>query len=478
MWMIPSNGCHGRSAAEQLSALKGTRLFAAAYAIALMPGLCRGAVRVSVLDLSPAHGRVRAKSGAVPTLGFDVVTTAGERLRLVRFTVVGRGAIVPELSHFLPKDTSWLDKARRLRGRSGFAVYHCSRDDRFYADSVLPGMNDFPVTLDAPEAIDVSRWPQVRIAMPEELPETMGRVRYCLVIRTSKRAPHGMRFRVRLDGIEFDRSGPWLFPAATRLLVLDTKPPEIEVRLKPRPQVRAGELVRFRLTADEPLACPPQLRVLRPDYSPVDLARGAPMQRVADAYVAAFRPLALLTQNGRTASPPIRYTNYPKPIPRYRDDGRCLINGDCRYSWLAKGAVTWRNTERVEITFDLGGDHAVEMARAYVSSAMSGVNMAVATAAVVKGPWSDDTPAALPKFGRGHAFNPPLNIIEASLVPRPARWVRLRLTGQTSIQITEVEILGDRDRAPVGKYFAKFRVCDQALNQARNANIAFEVTAR
>ena len=446
-----------------------------AVALPVSSGLAMVAVRP--LDMSPAHGRIRAASGAVATVGFGVSTTAGERLQAVRFTIIGSATIEPRPQHFLAPNTSWLDKAKRQRKKSGYAIHRCTRDDRFYADSVLPGMNDLPIVLESPEAIDLSRWPQVRIRLPGEFPDRVGNVRYCVAIRTSKVAPRGMRFRVRLEAVEFDRNTPWLSPLATRPLIVDTRPPRVTIEAEPGLRVRAGESVAFRLTADEMLAFVPQFRIQRPDYTPTDLGRGVAMHREGKAFVATFRLLTLLTHNGKVATPAIRYTHYPKPIPRYRDDGRCLINGDCRYSWLAKGAVTWRNTERVEIKFDLGAEHQIEMVRAYVSSKMSDVNLAVATAKAADAPFSKETTTAIPVFERGPAFDPPLNIIESLLVPTSARWVRLRFTGQTSIQVTEVEILGDRHRAPVGKYCAHFRVYDQALNQARDAKLTFEVIA-
>ena len=432
-------------------------------------------VSVRPFDMSPAHGRVRAGSGAVPTVAFGTSSMAGERLQAVHFSIVGCGPIEPQLEHFLAPNTSWLDKAKRQRKKSGYAIHRCTRDDRFYADSVLPGMNDLPVVLDGVEAIDLSRWPRVRIGLPAKLPDSAGRVRYCVALRTSKAAPHGMRFRVRLEGVDLDRNTPWVSPLATRPLIVDTRPPRVEVKAEPGRRVRPGDSVTFRLTADETLAFAPHLRVQRPDYTPTDLGRGVAMRREGEAFVAAFRPLALLTHNGKVATPPIRYTHYPKPIPRYRDDGRCLINGDCRYSWLAKGAVTWRNTERVEIKFDLGAEHEVETVRTYVSSRMSDVDLAVATSNGPGDLFSEKTTTAIPVFGRGPAFDPPLNIMESHLPPTPARWLRLRLTGQTSLQVTEVEILGDRHRAPVGQYWAHFRVYDQALNQAPDAKVAIEV---
>ena len=447
--------------------------------LALVLPASAGLAMVSVrpFDRSPAHGRIRAASGAVATVGFEVSTTAGERLRAVRLSIIGGGPIEPQPQHFLAPDTSWLDKAKRLRKRSGYAVHRCIRDDRFYADSVLPWMNDFPVVLDSPDAIDLSRWPQVHVRLPEELPDGVGSVCYCVAIRTSKAVAHGMRFRVRLDGVELDQNTPWLSPLATRPLIVDTRPPRVKIEAEPGRRIRAGDSVTFRLTADETLAFAPQFRVQRPDYTPTDLGRGVAMQGEGKAFVAIFRPLALLTHNGKVATPPIRYTHHPKPIPRYRDDGRCLINGDCRYSWLAKGAVTWRNAERVEMKFDLGATRQLETVRAYVSSRMSDVNLAVACARASGAPFTKETMTAIPIFERGPAFDPPLNIIESLLAPTSARWVRLRFTGQTSIQVTEVEILGDRHRAPVGQYCARFRVYDQALNQARDARLTFEVTA-
>lgn len=435
-------------------------------------------VCVSVRDISPAHGLIRPRSGAVPTMAFDLRTTAGERLRAVQFSIVARAGVEPRPEHFLPPATSQPDPHRRLRRRSGFAVFHCTSGREFYADCALPSLNDQPVPLDSPEAIDLSLWPRVQIRLPEALtPPAAGRApaHYCIVLQTSRSAARGMAFAVRLEGLEFDRNTPWLRPTVSRTLRVDAQPPRLKIRLDPGPKVAVGQPVTFRVEADEPLAFAPQWRVLPPGYRPRDLGRGAAMRPGRGGFEAEWLPLALLTSNG-AATPTVRYWHDPKPIPRYADDGRCLINADCRYSWLAKGAVTWRNAPRVEITFDLAAEHEVRRVRSYVTNKRSGLLMAVETALARPGPWSRAGRAAAPEFGRGPEFNPPLNVVEAAVAPTRARWVRLRFTGQTSLQVTEVEILGDPAQARTGRYTALFSACDRAGNEPENAKVEFEVT--
>ena len=101
--------------------------------------------------------------------------------------------------------------------------------------------------------------------------------------------------------------------------------------------------------------------------------------------------------------------------------------------------------------------------------------MAVATRLEADGRWTEETTSPIPEYPRGPAFNPPLNVFECALSPRRAQWVRLRLTGKTSLQVTEVEILGGGPAAPVGLYAVEFTALDCALNPARNSKHKLEV---
>ena len=429
-----------------------------------------GAVCLRVSDLSPTHGRA-GPHGPVGLIGMEMECTAGERWQAVEFTMLGP-TLRPE--HVRPVSPSLTDKHGRLRDHSGFSIFRLTHDDGgFSASNALPSQNDKPVTLTDAKAVDLSRWPRVRIALPPQPGEEARRQRFAIAIRLARKPPvDGTSFRARLDRVVFDRNTPWMAPLVTRPLVVDTSPPALSLACKPASSAKPGQPFTLTVNADEPLACPPQV-IFRPKGAALaNDNRGRPMNRHGRDWQLTLRPLRRLTPNGAPENGPVSYTTWPQSIrPRYADDGRKLLDGECRPSWFVGKALQWRNTERVDIVMDLGRRRSVEAARIWVSYLQGKPLVTCETAVNADGPWQAAAVGRPPVLGRGRAFSQPVNSVWLDMAPRDARFVRFRLTEHPGPQVTEVEVFGEPGALTSGTWEIVVRAWDLAWNHTTKTQL-------
>ena len=421
------------------------------------------AVILSVSDLTPEHGRI-SHCAAVGLFAIEVDVTEGEQWRALELTVLGNDL---KPGHLRPPSPSVTDKHGRLRDHSGFAIARLTHDDGWlFADNAHPSWNDRAVTLEDAEAIDLSSWPRVRIQLPPGIHELPRPHVFGVAVRLSgEPPPEGMSFRARLDRIELDRNTPWITPFVTRFLAVDTRPPTLTLTVEPPPPLKPGVPSRFVVTASEPLHGPPQL-TFRPQGQKLETdGRGRPMRPEGKAWTLGVTPLLRLTPNGQDDPAPVSYSTDPAPITLYPDDGRNLLNGDCRPSWFVGKAVAWRHTPRADIMVDLGTAHDVHAAQLWIPYLQDTPRVEVATGPSVAGPWTAAGSSTPPKLGRGPEFSQPVNQAWLELSPREARFVRFRLTGHTAPQVTEVVAFGDPESVPAGPWKAVVRAWDQALNR-------------
>lgn len=438
------------------------RLAAATVLCLALPA--RASVMVRVTDLTPEHGRVSHRA-AVGLFRIEADVTEAEHWDALELTLLGNDL---RAEHFRPPSPSVADKHGRLRDHSGFAVFRLTHDDGWlFADNAHPNWNDKAVTLENATAIDLSCWPHIRIELPPGIHQLPQPHVFGVAIRLARTPPpDGLSFRVRLDRIAFDRNTPWIAPLVSRRLTVDTRPPVLALTADPPAPLKPGVRHRFIVTANEPLHGPPQI-VLRPRGQSLEAdGRGHPMQAEGKAWTLGLTPLLRLTSNGTDGPSPVSYALDPAPITQYPDDGRNLLNGDCRPSWFVGKVVQWRHTPRADVLVDLGGTHDVHAAQIWIPYLQETPRVDVATAPSPDGPWTAAGVSTPPRLGRGPEFSQPVNQAWTAFAAHTARFVRWRLSGHPAPQVAEIVVYGDPDAVPAGPWEAVVRAWDQALNHA------------